>query len=115
MKSSVGSDHVRRDTVTIDERDPSSGKYEVIVDLPVLFDTFVSRFPPAQDGWKVAAGVQIRRVGDAENLAIYRLCDSVVAAVALYDKSKDHDPTHNGVLNHDCIRCNLLKVLGRTA
>jgi len=52
----------------------------------------------------------------------YKLRAAIVAAVAEYDRAddenvarggrRDHDRTHNGVSNHDCVRCLALKAVG---
>lgn len=43
---------------------------------------------------------------------IQTLIAGVKKLVAEYDRTDDHDPTHNGVSAHDCIRCHLLEAIG---
>lgn len=41
----------------------------------------------------------------------YKFLAAVRAAVEDYDLTKDHDPRHNGIADHDCVRCHIVKCL----
>ena len=59
---------------------------------------------------KQALRVEARRHERAAGAAapIYVLVDAVTDAVIAYDRTDDHDWSHNGIADHDCIRCHVV-------
>ena len=41
----------------------------------------------------------------------YEFLAAIREAIEEYDLTKDHDPRHNGVTDHDCVRCHIVACL----